>query len=135
MAVASTAAGTASELTTVAARNGEPDWPRVDELLREWRPGQLVCGLPYNADGSESAMTARATAFAAALGERYGLPVDMVDERLTSAEAETILRDRRAEGSKRRRMRKGDVDRLAARLIAESWLRDTGINNQTNDDC
>ncbi|MDJ0928881.1 MAG: Holliday junction resolvase RuvX [Gammaproteobacteria bacterium] len=135
VAVASTVAGTARELTTLPASDGEPDWVRLDELRREWRPGQFVCGLPYNADGSESAMTARARAFAARLGERYGLVVDMVDERLTSAEAESILRDQRAKGSRRRRTRKQDVDRLAARLIAESWLRDTGINNQTNDDC
>jgi putative Holliday junction resolvase len=69
-------------------------------------------------------MTIRAREFGARLGDRYGLPIDWVDERLTSAEAGTMLREQRRTGEKRRRIQSGDIDALAARLIAESWLRD-----------
>lgn len=96
----------------------------VRELISEWRPDALVIGVPYNLDGSESSMTARAEEFGNRLGELYGLPIDKVDERLTSEEAAMMLREQRRTGDRRRRVRKGDIDSLAARLIAESWLRD-----------
>lgn len=123
VATASRVAGSATALTTLAARDGTPNWPVLDALMREWQPQVLVVGLPKNADGSESEMTARATAFAATLAQRYRLPTEMVDERFTSAEAEELLRERRRTGAMTRRVREGDVDSLAAQLIAETWVR------------
>lgn len=123
VATANSLSGTASGLATLDARDGRPLGNSLDELLRDWRPDLLVVGLPYNDDGSESAMTDRAREFAAWIGEHSGLEVEMVDERYTSAEAESILRDQRQDGTRTRRTRKQDIDRLAARLIAESWLR------------
>lgn len=92
-------------------------------LFREWEPDAIVVGVPYNMDGSASAMTAAAISFAERLGEDYQLPVDRVDERLTSAEAETMLREQRRTGQRRRQVRREDIDSLSARIIAESWLR------------
>ena len=123
VATANALTGTASGLTTLNARAGRPLGNTLDELLREWRPDLLVVGLPYNDDGSESSMTKRAREFADWLSEQSGLDVQMVDERFTSAKAESILRDQRQDGTRTRRTRKQDIDRLAARLIAESWLR------------
>jgi putative Holliday junction resolvase len=68
-------------------------------------------------DGSEHALTRRATRFRNQLAGRYNLPVHTVDERLTSVEAEQTLRDSR--GGRRD---KGEIDRLAAELILQSWL-------------
>jgi putative Holliday junction resolvase len=96
----------------------------VQILIDEWQPDTLVVGLPYNLDGSDSPMTLRATEFGSHLGAHHGLPVEWIDERLTSAEAATMLREQRRTGEKRRRIRGGEIDALAARLIAESWLRD-----------
>jgi putative Holliday junction resolvase len=115
--------GTASPLKTLLARSGEPNWNAMDELVREWQPGVLVVGLPLNVDGTESAMTARARRFIDALGKRFGLAVEMIDERYTSAEASTLLREQRRAGIMRRRVRPGDLDSMAAVLMAESWLR------------
>lgn len=124
VASASRAAATATALATVAAASTTgPEWSTVDRLVAEWQPGVLVVGLPYNEDGSPTPMTARARDFADALRARYALDVEFVDERFTSSEAEALLRAERRAGIRRRRVRKGDVDRLAARLIAESWLR------------
>ena len=126
VAFANPLAGTATELTTLPARAGVPEWRDVDELVAEWEPEMLVVGVPYNMDDSESPMTARAREFAAELSARYGLPVETMDERLTSAEASMILREQRRDGRRKRRVRRADVDRVAARLIAESWLRGVG---------
>jgi putative Holliday junction resolvase len=123
VATAHRIASTAAALTTLPARDGLPDWNALDTLVREWQPQVLVVGLPRNADGTDSEMTARAKDFAARLAERYRLPAEMVDERFTSAEAEELLRERRRSGVMTRRVREGDVDSLAAQLIAETWVR------------
>lgn len=123
VASGSTVTATASPLTTLAAREGQPDWKALDSLLQEWGPDLIVLGLPYNSDGSESTMTLRVREFAAELQSRYDLPVATVDERFTSAEAESMLKNQRQQGLKTRRIKKADVDSLAATLIAESWLR------------
>lgn len=114
--------GTASGLTVIQARAGQPDWAALDKLVSDWGPDMLVSGLPYNSDGSESDMTTEVRAFVEQLAQRYGLAVHTVDERLTSAEAEMILREQRQAGLRRRRVRKTDVDRVAAVLIAQTWL-------------
>jgi putative Holliday junction resolvase len=123
IATAAPVAGTASALTTIAARQGEPDWPALDALVQEWRPEALVLGLPRNSDSSESEMTARVRAFKQCLTERYKLPVHLVDERYTSAEAESLLKAQRRSGQRTKKLQKRDVDSLAAALIAATWMR------------
>lgn len=122
VAVGQSLTGTATPLTTLAAQDGQPDWNAVAKLLAEWQPAALVVGLPYNSDGSEQAITTRATRFACQLEGRYGLPVHQVDERYSSTTAEESLRANRAAG--RRRVRKTDIDAAAACVILEAWLRD-----------
>ena len=110
---------TASPLTTLRAEH-EPPWPDLDRIIDDWRPAQLVVGVP---EGEGAAVIARrAQAFAAALAQRYGLPVATIDETLTSAAAQSELADMRRSGYLRRRVGKGGVDRVAACLIAEQWM-------------
>ena len=99
-----------------------PRWDAIDALMREWRPGVLVVGLPYNVDDSESAGAARARRFAGELNARYRLPVELVDERYSSIEALDRLKGARASGLRKRRVAKSDVDAAAARIILERWF-------------
>lgn len=121
VAVGQSVTGSASPLGTVAVRDGAPDWPAIDRLVQEWRPGSLVVGLPYNMDLSEQDMTQRARQFAAQLQQRYPAPVHTVDERLSSREAEARLKEWRQQG--RRRVSREDIDGAAACVILESWFR------------
>jgi putative Holliday junction resolvase len=123
IAVGSMVTGTSSAITTLLARSGEPDWPELDKIIREWQPEVIVVGMPYNMDGSESEMTALVREFAEVLIERYHLPVDTADERLTSAEASSILKEQRRLGLRQKKVEKTDIDSLAACLIAESWMQ------------
>jgi putative Holliday junction resolvase len=123
VATANRTAGLASALTTLPARAGEPDWPALDALVAEWAPDVLVVGVPLGPEGEETPMVRHARAFADTLHARYGKPVTTLDERLTSAEASDRLRERRRSGAMTRRVRTGDVDAEAARLLGESWLR------------
>jgi putative holliday junction resolvase len=122
IATANLATRTASPLTTLKVREGVP-WPDVDRVIAEWRPAQLVVGLP---EGEGAVSVARAVrAFVAQLGERYGLPVATVDETLTSVEAQSELTSARRSGFLRRRVQRESTDRVAACLIAEQWLSET----------
>lgn len=113
---------TAAPLATVPCHDGTPDWPSLDRALKSSGPDQLVVGAPYNDDGSPGRMAAEADAFAQALAARYGLPVARVDERYSSTSAQSMLREQRAQGVRRRAVRKGDVDSAAAAIMLASWL-------------
>lgn len=112
---------TARGQTTLECSGGLP-WPAIDRLMRELEPAQLVVGLPRNMDGTATALTQPSRAFAEQLGRRYGKPVALVDERLSSREAEGQLRAARAAGLKRRRTTHADVDMIAARILLERWF-------------
>ena len=124
VAIGSTMTGTANPLATIPVRDDGPDWPALERLVAEWRPSQLVLGLPYNLDGSEHALRPAVEALARQLDARFGLPVEMVDERLTSREAEARLREARASGLRKRRVDKEAVDAMAAAVILERFLDD-----------
>ncbi len=123
VAVGNTLTGTAEALATIAAHDGEPDWRAIDRCVADWRPDAIVAGVPYNMAGRDAGLAAAALRFADVLVGRYGIEVYRVDERLTSREAEDDLRERRRSGAKTRRVRRGDVDREAARLLLLQWLR------------
>ena len=122
VAVGQTLTGSASPAGTVAV-TAAPDWVALEQLIRRWSPTRLLVGLPYNMDGSETVLTGVCRAFARELARRFGLPVDFVDERLTSVAAQADLREARRSGARTRRVRREDIDANAARLILETWLR------------
>jgi putative Holliday junction resolvase len=126
VAAGSALAAGARPLGVVPARAGLPDWTAIGRYLRDWQPRLLVVGVPYNMDGTPGRLTAAALGFAAELATRFALEVVTVDERLSSREAEDILRRQRASGARPRRVRAGDVDAVAATVLLDQWLRAAG---------
>ena len=122
VAVGQSITGTASPLSTVRVRDGEPDWASIEGLVAAWRPDGLVVGEPLHLDGRPQAMTRHARRFRHALRSRFGLPVHAADERLTTVAARAELAERgafRRSGERRRH----ELDHpVAARIILESWL-------------
>jgi putative Holliday junction resolvase len=112
----------AQALCTLECKQQQIPWSDIDRLLRDYLPGQLVVGLPYNDDGTPTGMTPAAQAFAAALAERSKLPVAMVDEGHSSREAERELASLRRSGVKTRRVTHADVDMVAAKVVLERWF-------------
>jgi len=108
-----------SELAPIRAKDGIPDWDVIEKLVQEWRPDMFIVGLPLNMDGSTSDMSLRATKFGKRLKGRFNKPVEMMDERLSSFEAKSQVREQNA-----RRVDFGEhsVDGAAACLILESWF-------------
>lgn len=124
MAVGQTVTGTASALETVAVRQNRPDWAAIERLLAQWQPEALVVGRPLNMDGSEHELTRAARRFGNQLSGRYNLPVHQMDERLSSVEAERLH-------GRPQQNNKGEIDKLAAQLILQSWLDEQAGRTQT----
>ena len=113
---------TASELNPISAKDGVPDWLIIEDLVATWKPKGFVVGLPLNMDGSKSEMSLRATKFGKRLKGRFNKPVDMMDERLSSFEAKSFVKEKT-----NKYVDFGDhsVDGAAACLILESWFAST----------
>jgi putative Holliday junction resolvase len=99
--------GTAHPLPAIAA----PGFDSIGKLVAEWRPAQLVVGLPV-AEQGEHALAKRVERFARQLEGRFHLPVARVDERFTSVEAESLLRG----------VKKKAIDSVAAQLLLEQYF-------------
>jgi len=118
VAVGNTLSLTSRPLTILQARDGVPDWDALSSIFDEWRPDRILVGNPLNMDDSESDMGRQAARFARRIEGRFGLPVTLVDERLSSREAKA---NALAAGHR------GDfasipVDDEAAAIILATWL-------------
>lgn len=94
----------------------------IAALVAEWKPCVLVVGLPRSMDGTEHALTRRCRRFARQLEARFGLPVKLVDERLSSAAAEEALRA----AGKGGRKHKLHAHQVSAQIILQSYFDDPG---------
>ncbi len=112
---------TAEPLLPLKARTGQPDWSAVRALFTQWQPDAIVVGMPLNMDGSLQEISLKAKKFAQGVHGRFGLPVLLQDERLTTVAARAEVFDR--EGYQGLHQR--SIDSLAACLILESWFQQT----------
>ena len=111
---------TAQGLETLERDNIRQDLARLAEVAAELSVGQLLIGNPKNLDGREGRQSERVKEFGDRLYQQTGLPVTYWDERWTSVEAERSLRE---QGRRTRTQRTGAVDRLAAMILLDSYLR------------
>jgi putative Holliday junction resolvase len=110
--------GVATPLPALTLGDPAAQWKALGEVVRTRRITELVLGHPLNMDGTAGPKAKEAEAFAARIREAFGLPVHLVDETLTSYEAESTIPP-----SKRRAVRRsGVVDSRAATLILQDYL-------------
>ena len=105
-------------LQTIAAEDNATRFAQIGALIAEWRPVQLVVGLPMHADGTEHEVSRLARRFAHRLEGRFGIAVALVDERLTSRAAESRLREAGVRGDKI----EASLDAAAACEILAAYL-------------
>jgi len=102
------------------ARGLAPVLDALTAVARREGIARLVVGLPLNADGSQGQQARRAQDFARVAARVVGLPVELWDERLSTREAEAIVR---AQGRNTRRARqRGELDAIAAAVILQDYL-------------
>ncbi len=110
---------TVQPLLTLLRKTPHADLKSIGRLLRRHGIGEAVVGYPVHLSGDPSPRSAISEEFARQLGEMHGIPVYLVDERLTSHEAHAILDEAgHPRGAERRRV----IDQVAAVLILETFL-------------
>ena len=108
----------ANPLTTIDSESNEVRFAAITELIHEWQPKLLVVGLPLSLDGSDNDVTQLCKKFARRLNGRFNLPVILVDERYSSAEASQLLNQTGIKG----RAQKAMLDQVAAQTILRSYF-------------
>jgi putative Holliday junction resolvase len=119
---------TAQGLTTIRRQNKKFDYGELQRVIKEYGVAEIVVGYPLRMSGMEGRQSEKMVAFAEEIRRKFKLPVHLWDERLTSAEANRVLRD--SEMSIKRR---GEVvDRLAAVLILQNWMEARSMRESPN---
>ena len=122
VAVGESSIGLAHPLGLITAPGNAARIDAIGALVAEWKPAFLVVGLPFSMDGTEHELTRRCRRFARQLESRFRLPVALVDERLSSAAAEELLRA----AGKGGRKHKLHAHQLSAQIILQSYFDDPG---------
>jgi len=119
---------TAQGLETLERKNKRSDFARLERVIRQHEVREIVLGYPLRMSGEEGTQSEKVSEFADALREKFQIPVHLWDERLTSAEANRLLRE--AELSTRKRAQA--VDRMAAVLILQSFLQARSVRGNAS---
>jgi putative holliday junction resolvase len=127
VAVADLAIGTAYPLQTLDIEDNKARFAAIAALIAEWRPARLIVGEPRHADGRPHEIGRLARRFAKRLEGRFALPVELVDETLSSHAAEQGLRAQ-GWGHDRRGKLKAALDAGAAAEILTTWLAERHKN-------
>jgi putative Holliday junction resolvase len=109
---------TAQGLETLQRQNKRKDLEQLRRVIREYKVKEIVVGLPLRMSGAEGTQAEKMQIFAEELRRHFKLPVHLFDERLTSAEANRLLRETDLSIEKRGKA----VDRMAAVLILQGWM-------------
>ncbi len=118
----------ATGITTIERTFFEQDVEQIRQIINERQVQILVIGLPYSMDGSIGFQARQVQKFAKRLAKALNLPVEYVDERLTSFQAEQLLIAENRSPSRH----KGLIDRKAASLILQQWLDTKRANSHTS---
>jgi len=108
----------ANPLTTIDDESNDVRFANIQALIQEWQPSLLVVGMPLSLDGTETEMTQLCKKFARRLNGRFNLPVALIDERYSSAEASQMLNESGIRGRSQKEM----LDQVAAQTILRSYF-------------
>jgi len=118
LALADDVLRTAQPLETVRRSNEAADLAALRRVAHEFEVSRAVVGLPLNMNGTEGPSARLARSFASKVEASLGIPVQLFDERLSTFEAESRLRERGISA----RAQRGIIDAEAAAVILQDWL-------------
>ncbi len=108
----------ASTFYAIKAKEGEPDWMKLDSIVKEWEPSLFIVGDPINMDGTKSEFQKRILKFSNDLKKRYAINIYKMDERLTTKEAKERIKDE-SNGLQS----SANKHSISAQIILEDWFR------------
>lgn len=109
---------TAQGLPTLLRKNKRLDFEQIAKVVADYQISEIVVGYPLRLSGAEGIQSEKMQLFAEELRKKFGLPVHLWDERLTSTQANRLLRETDLSIKKRGQA----VDRMAATLILQNWM-------------
>ncbi len=118
--------GTAQGIATISNTGKDGPWQEIQGLIGQWQPEILVVGLPLGKDGAATSLSNTARDFGAELASRFNLPVDYVDETLTSRAAESLVSQATPPGKRIIEKRQELRDQIAAELILSTYFYEQG---------
>jgi putative pre-16S rRNA nuclease len=114
---------TAQGLPTLQRQNKRLDFEQLAKIISDYQISEIVVGYPLRLSGMEGIQSEKMQLFAEELRKKFGLPVHLWDERLTSTQANRLLRETDLSIKKRGQA----VDRMAAILILQNWMEARGF--------
>jgi len=118
--------GTAQGIATVSNSTKDGPWEEIQGLIGQWQPDILIVGLPLGKDRAETPLSNIVRDFGAEIESRFKLPVDYIDETLTSRAAENLVSEATPSGKRIIGKRQELRDQIAAELILSTYFYERG---------
>lgn len=122
-AVGNTDLRTATPIAPMVRQNERQDIIYIQNLLDEYDIGKIIIGYPLNMDGSKSDFTLQVEDFSRQISRRFAIETEFVDERLTSFEADELLKEYQEDYKKRKKV----LDSVSALVILRSYIESMGV--------
>ena len=123
VAIAQCITKTATPLNVLKIKNETPNWEQLDQIVSDYRPVLAIIGYPGKINKQTSLLADKIEKFGSAIEKHYKMPTILFDETYSTTLARQELRDLRRDGILSRRIKKGQVDSMAAKIILEQWLK------------
>ena len=114
--------------TIVNHKNGDINWNKINKIVSDFTICKFIIGMPFDKDSNKQKITLTVKSFAKKLNLHYHIDVEFIDEYLSSNMAKKQLKYNHYHPNAKR----GDVDKLAAQLILQTWLNERQSNKQRN---
>ena len=132
VAIAQCVTNTANPLNALKIQNDHPNWEQLDQIINDYKPDLAIIGHPGKANKKTSFIADKIEKFRSVIEKHYTMPTILFDESYSTAMAKNELRELRRAGILRRRIYKGQVDSMAAKIILEQWLNLEMLENNNN---
>ena len=123
VATAQSITKTATPLNVLKIKNETPSWEQLDQIVSDYKPVLAIIGYPGKNNKQTSLLADKIEKFGSAIEKHYKMPTILFDETYSTTIARQELRDLRRDGTLSRRIKRGQVDSMAAKIILEQWLK------------
>ena len=123
VAIAQCITKTATPLNVLKIKNETPNWEQLDQIVNDYKPDLAIIGYPGKNNKQTSLLADKIEKFGSAIEKHYKMTTILFDETYSTTIARQELRDLRRDGTLSRRIKRGQVDSMAAKIILEQWLK------------
>ena len=123
VAIAQTITKTATPMPAIKMINGQPRWNELDTIISDYKPNKAIIGLPDSKNENTTNLIKKIKIFSSALEKKYTIPTILINEGLSTQIAKQELKEKRNSGILKNRIKKGQADSTAAKIILEQWLQ------------